>query len=99
MRQNELRAMTEADMALLEQEQTPQSAKEAYERKPYAATAQAASCAAYDQTECKRKICCFECLRRASCKEFDGYCGDDTKETYKTCPERQERNGGMETCF
>ena len=42
-------------------------------------------CKVYQETKCGVKTCCFECIRRFVCKEFDGGCDRYTRETYKSC--------------
>lgn len=42
-------------------------------------------CKVYQETKCGIKTCCFECVRRFVCGEFEGVCGCDTRETYQNC--------------
>lgn len=64
----------------------PESAQAAYARPAYKISHKA-ECKVYQETECGVKNCCFECMKRFVCKEFDGGCDRYTRETYKECPE------------
>ena len=41
----------------------------------------------YQETKCGVRTCCFECVRRFVCREFEGVCECDTRETYQNCPQ------------
>ncbi len=44
-------------------------------------------CKVYQEAQCGIKTCCFECIRRFVCREFEGVCGCDTRKTYQNCPQ------------
>ncbi len=46
-----------------------------------------AECKVYHETECGVKNCCFECMKRFVCKEFEGGCDRYTRKTYRNCPQ------------
>lgn len=73
--------------AILHKEVLSEKAQKVYARPAYPNIISKAGCRIYMETNCGRKNCCFECLKRASCKEFEGGCEYYTKETYKNCPE------------
>lgn len=62
------------------------SAKEIYARPAYMISHKA-ECRAYQETECGVKNCCFECIKRFVCKEFEGGCDKYTRKTYRNCPQ------------
>ncbi|MFG6379172.1 MAG: hypothetical protein K1W19_12795 [Lachnospiraceae bacterium] len=68
------------------QQNLPESAQEAYKRPAYLVSRKA-ECKIYEETECGARSCCFECVKRFVCKEFEGVCGCDTRETYQNCPQ------------
>ena len=74
-------------IGIWQKERISKSAKEVCARPAYPGISRKTECRVYTETECGMKNCCFECIRRVSCKEFEGYCGDNTKATYKRCPE------------
>ncbi len=61
-------------------------AQEAYARPAYLINNKT-ECKVYQETKCGVKTCCFECIRRFVCREFEGVCGCDTRETYQNCPQ------------
>lgn len=63
-----------------------ESAQNIYVRPAYMISRKA-ECKVYQETECGVKTCCFECIKRFVCKEFEGGCGCDTRETYQNCPQ------------
>jgi len=71
----------------------PENAQAVYERPAYPGISHKAECRVYQETECGMKNCCFECMKRFVCKEFEGVCGEYTKATYKNCPERKWEYG------
>ncbi len=78
---------------MLEERKTqnlPESAQEAYKRPAYLVSRKA-QCKVYQETECGVKTCCFECVKRFVCKEFEGGCDRYTKNTYKSCNKRIQK--------
>lgn len=67
------------------QQGIPESAQEAYQRPAYPVSRKT-ECKVYLETECGVKTCCFECVKRFVCKEFEGGCDRYTRKTYKSCP-------------
>ncbi len=64
----------------------PESAQEAYKRPAYLVSRKA-QCKVYRETECRVRSCCFECVKRFICKEFEGGCDRYTRNTYRNCPQ------------
>ncbi len=71
---------------ILNKEVLSEKAQKVYARPAYPNISSKAGCRVYQETKCGIKNCCFECLKRTSCKEFEGGCEHYTKETYKNCP-------------
>lgn len=71
-----------------EQERPSEAAQAVFARPAYAVSLKPAECRDYAETSCGRKNCCFECIGRVSCREFDGYCGATDRKNYRSCPER-----------
>lgn len=72
-----------------EPERPSEAARTVFARPAYAVSLRpAAECRDYAVTGCGRKNCCFECISRVSCKEFEGYCNTADRKTYRSCPER-----------
>jgi len=76
------------------------SAKEIYARPAYPDISHKAGCKVYYETACRMKNCCFECIRRFVCKEFEGGCGRYTIKTYRDCPQiiQEQKGGGDKIC-
>ncbi len=59
-------------------------AQEAYARPAYLINNKT-ECKVYQETKCGVKTCCFECIKRFVCKEFEGGCDRYTRKTYRNC--------------
>ncbi len=71
---------------ILHKEVLSEKAQKVYARPAYP-NINRTGCKVYQETECGIENCCFECVKRLICKEFEGGCEHYTKETYKNCPE------------
>ena len=78
-----------------QKERVSESAREICARQAYPGISRKAGCRIYTETECGIKNCCFECMKRFACKEFEGGCDKYTIKTYRNCPQIiQEQKGG-----
>lgn len=66
-------------------EVSSREAQEVYARPAYPDINSRAGYKVYQETECGIENCCFECVKRFICKEFEGGCDKYTRETYKNC--------------
>lgn len=71
----------------LQKKLLPENAQAAYARPAYPDIKHKSKCRVYYETECGMKNCCFECIKRFVCREFEGGCDRYTRKTYRNCPE------------